>query len=134
LTKKISGTREEVRKFGLLFGVVFAALAVYLRYAGNGRWYWCVVAASGFLGSGYLAYSVLRPIYLGWMKFAFLLAWINTRVILGIFFFLAITPVGFVLRLTGKDLLDEKIDKEAKTYWKKREKAPSDPQRYERMF
>ena len=134
MTKNVSGTRDEVRKFGLLFGVVFAALAIYLRYAGNGHWHWCVGAALVFLALGYLAYPVLRPFYLGWMKFALLLAWINTRVILGIFFFLVMTPVAFVLRLTGKDLLDEKIDRGTTTYWKKRERVPFDPERYERLF
>ena len=37
-------------------------------------------------------HAVLRPIYVGWMKFAFVLGWINTRLILGLFFYLILTP------------------------------------------
>jgi len=134
LTKKLRGTREEVRKFGILFGVVFAALAVYLRYAGNGYWYWSLIASGVVMMMGYLAYPLLRPAYLVWMKFAYVLGWINTRILLGIFFFLVLTPIGMVLRVTGKDLLNERIDKSATTYWLKREKAPFDPERYKRLF
>jgi hypothetical protein len=130
----MQGTRDEVRKFGILFGVVFAALAVYLRYAGNEHWYWFLIAAALVLVMGYLAYPLLRPAYLVWMKFAFVLGWINTRILLGVFFFLVLTPIGFVLRMTGKDLLNERIDKNATTYWLKREKTPFDQERYKRLF
>jgi hypothetical protein len=68
------------------------------------------------------------------MKFAALLAWVNTRLILGLFFYLVLTPVGVILRLMGKDLLDEKIDRSASSYWIKRDQAITDRSRYERLF
>jgi hypothetical protein len=134
LTKGIRGTREEVRKFGILFAVVFTAVAVYSRYRGIDPWYWFLVGAGGFLLTGHVAPGVLRPLYVGWMKFANLLGWINTRVLLGIFFYLVLTPIGIVLRLTGKDLLDTKLDRHAVTYWKKREVAKTPREQYERLF
>jgi hypothetical protein len=68
------------------------------------------------------------------MKFAFVLGWINTRILLGIFFYLILTPIGLIMRISGKDLIDQKIDKGAKSYWKKRERVPFDPAQYERLF
>jgi hypothetical protein len=68
------------------------------------------------------------------MKFAFLLGWLNTRLLLGVFFYLILTPIGLLLRLTGRDLLDRKIDPAARTYWSKREVVPFDPERCERMY
>ncbi len=128
------GTREEVRKFGILFAVVLTAVAVYLRYAGKEYWHWFLVGAGAFLLTGNLAYRVLRPVYRVWMKFAFLLGWINARVLLGIFFYLVLTPVGIVLRATGRDLLDRKIDRKAVSYWRKREGPAAGPGQYERLF
>jgi hypothetical protein len=117
-----------------MFAVVCAALAVYFRYAENGHWYWFLIASGLFLVMGYLAIPLLRPLYLIWMKFAFMLGWINTRILLGLFFFLVLTPMGIVLRVMGKDLLDARIDKSATTYWSKREKALFDRERYKRLF
>ena len=61
------------------------------------------------------------------------LGWLNTRLILGLVFYLMITPLGLLIRLAGTDLLDEKIDKKAESYWKKRPPAPG-PARYEKSY
>jgi hypothetical protein len=134
LTEGIQGTRDEVRKFGILFAVVLTAVAVYCRYLEKEYWHWFLVGAGAFLLTGHIASPLLRPLYLGWMKFAFLLGWINTRILLGIFFYIVLTPIGVVLRLTGKDLLDRKIDRKAASYWKKRDGTATAPQQYERLF
>jgi len=134
LTDVIHGSREEVRKFGYLFAAVLSILALYLLYRGNSWWPWSLSAGILFLVAGLVAYPVLRPVYIGWMKFAFMLGWINTRILLGFVFFLVLTPIGLVLRLMGKDLLDKKIDRSAQSYWIKRERTEFDPKRYERLF
>ena len=134
MTERIQGTRQEVRKFGLLFAAVFTLLGLYMLWRGNADWYWAPILGGGFLLAGFVAYPVLRPVYLGWMKFAFVLGWINTRLLLGLFFFLVMTPIGVGMRLFGKDLLDETIEKERESYWTKREKGEVDRERYERLF
>ena len=58
----------------------------------------------------------------------------NTRIILGIAFYLIMTPMGMLLKLLGKDLLDKRIDRNAGTYWKDREQKAFDRERYERLF
>ncbi len=134
MTDRIPGTRKEVRKFGYLFAVVFSIIAAYTLYRGSSHWPWFLGAAILFLIAGIAAYPALRPVYVGWMKFAFVLGWINTRILLGLMFFLVFTPIGLVLRLMGKDLLDRKIDRSAKSYWVKRERKDFEPERYKRLF
>jgi uncharacterized protein involved in cysteine biosynthesis len=68
------------------------------------------------------------------MKLAFVLAWINTRLILWIIFYLVFTPIGLVMRLLGVDLLARKIEKNKDTYWIKKEKSGFEPKDYARQF
>ena len=68
------------------------------------------------------------------MKFAHALGWINTRLLLGLFFYLVLTPAALILRLLGKDLLHQQVDRSAPSYWIKREPVQLDPERYERLF
>lgn len=134
MTDRINASRIQVRKFGITFAVLFGVVSGYLAYKQNNLWIWTAGAGVLLLVGGLFAYPVLRPVYIGWMKFAFALAWVNTRILLGLFFSVVITPVGLVLRLIGKDLLDEKIDRTTGSYWIKREELPFDPKRYERLF
>lgn len=76
--------------------------------------------------------TFIKPVYIVWMRFAFILGWINTRIILVILFYLIFTPVGLFMRLFRIDLLERK-NKEG-TYWKKKEKVEFNPLNYERRF
>ena len=134
MTESVASTSRDLRKFGLLFTGVFLLLAAYSAYRGHTTWPWFIGAACFFLTSGFFFHAVLRPIYIGWMKFAFLLGWVNTRLILGIFFYLILTPVGLIMRLFGRDPLHRKFDRKASTYWVKRPPAEFDRERYERLF
>ena len=125
---------KKVRSFGLLFGFLFLAIAAYLLYRERAEWVWLAVPGILFILAGIALPSALRPVYVAWMKFAFVLAWINTRLILGIFFYFVLTPLGFLLRMMGKDLLEERIDKNAKSYWIPREQRFPDRKRLERLF
>ena len=127
----VAGGRE-LRKFGMLFAAIFAVLATYFFFRESDAWLWFAGAAVLFSLTGTLAPRILRPIYTGWMKFAFVLGWVNTRLLLGVFFYLIITPIGVVMKLFGKDLLDQKLDRSAKTYWRKR--GPFDPKQMEHQF
>ena len=124
----------ELRKFGLLFGIIGAVAGTYLAWKGSPFWPWVLGAAGCFALTGVVAPRLLRPIYAGWMKLAFVLAWINTRLLLGLFFYLVMTPIGLILRVMGKDLLDEGIDRAASSYWVRREAAPFNAEQYRRLF
>jgi len=134
LIKHVSATKKNVRNFGFLFGGIFLAAAVYMFFRGNGAWVWAGLGALLFGAGGAALYPLMKPVYTAWMLFAFALGWVNTRVLLGVFFYLVMTPLGLFLRLSGKDLLDEKIDRNAASYWIKRKRTPFDRNRLERMF
>jgi hypothetical protein len=97
-------------------------------------WGWVFGMSLVFLVTGLFAWKVLAPFYKAWMKLAHVLAWINTRLLLGIFFYLIVTLTGLLLRMIGKDILDQNIDRSAKSYWKRRVRQPFDLKRYERLF
>lgn len=73
-------------------------------------------------------------LYKGWMVFAHALGWVNTRILLVLFFFLIITPVALFMRMIGKDSLSRRIEPELETYWNDREGRPFDRSSYERQF
>ena len=76
----------------------------------------------------------LAPLNRLWLKFGELLHRITSPIILGIMFFGVITPVGWLMRRTGKDLLRMKFDREAPSYWIKREPPGPDKTSLKRQF
>ena len=65
----------------------------------------------------------LAPLNLLWFKFGKLLGSIVTPIVMGIVFFIVITPTGFIMRIFGKDLLNKKYNNKSKSYWINREKS-----------
>ena len=132
--KKLKTGERELRKFGWLVGGVFVALAIlmWLRH----KPYFPYFLAPGVLliGSGFLLPKILKYIYIVWMSVAIVIGFVVSNVILTVFFFLVITPIGLITRLLGKDFLALKIDHEAPTYWIPRERATQTPAEYERQF
>ncbi|HTO93501.1 MAG TPA: SxtJ family membrane protein [Bacteroidota bacterium] len=134
MIERVDASKKNVRNFGLLFGGICLGLALYSWIRGGASYPWWVAAGIVFALSGLLAAPLLRPLYTAWMLLAFALGWINTRVLLGIFFYIVLTPISLILRWTGKDLLDQRIERGKPTYWKKRNRRPVEPARLERMF
>lgn len=147
---KIDRSPEAVRKtgkafliagcfFGVIFFLVRSHVGGWLEWNWeqgfeSNTWKWLAGIGAVLFVTSRVAYPVMKPIHVGWMTFAFALGWFNTRLLLGLFFYLVITPVGLLMRMMGKDLLDEKIDPNAKSYWVKKERKPFDPKTFERLF
>jgi hypothetical protein len=124
----------ELRKFGLTVGGAFAVLGAISWWRGHEvapRVLWTLAVLLTVPGA--LFPSVLRPIQRGWMAFATVLGHVNTRIILTAFFYLVLTPVGFVVRLF-RDPLDRSLTDRNESQWIKREVQPLEPSRYERQF
>jgi multisubunit Na+/H+ antiporter MnhG subunit len=84
-----------------------------------------------FFSAALSAPYLLKGLYITWMHIAFILTWINTKIILAIIFYIIFTPIGLFMRLLKFDLLERK--KSQDTYWKQKDK-PFDPLNYERRF
>ena len=126
---------SDYRSFGLWVGGAFCALSALLCWKGFPTVFKITAAIGGLLVLAGLLWPVaLKYVYRGWMKFAFAAAWFNTRLILSVVFYLVMTPVAVLLRLLGKRPLVLGRDKQASTYWIRREKVPFDPKRYEKHF
>ena len=134
MIETLNDSPREVRRFGYLFAAVGGVAAALLLWKGNPGWWWAAGASALFLLGGTFAPSVLRPVYRIWMRFAFALAWINTRVLLTLFFLLVITPVGVIMRLFGRDILERRIDRARRSYWSTRDTGRVNPERYENLF
>ncbi len=104
------------RSFGIVFFVVFLLIALYpLTYGGEVR-IWSLIISIIFLILGLLNSKILAPLNKIWFKFGILLGRIVSPLIMGIIFFLVVTPIGFIMRLLGKDVLNLKYNKN-KSYW-----------------
>ena len=104
------------RSFGIVFFVVFLLITLYpLTYAGEIR-IWSLIISIIFLILGLLNSKILAPLNKIWFKFGILLGKIVSPLIMGIIFFLVVTPIGFIMRLLGKDVLNLKYNKN-KSYW-----------------
>lgn len=111
---------KELRRFGLSVGAVILVLfgLVLPLLAGRSfpRWPFYLGLPLMLLGLAWPA--LLRPLHFVWMKLAAALAWINTRIILTLLFFLIFTPLAFFLRLLRKDSLGLRWERQAPTYWR----------------
>ena len=130
----INATPKEVRKFGIMFSVLALGLAAFFVYKENTLWMFFLGGSVFFILTGLWVYRILKPIYVGWMTFAFALGWVNTRIILGLVFYLVFAPAGLILRLLGKDPLGLRADRQAGTYWVKRKPQDVSKKRYEQLF
>ena len=131
---EIKSTPKELRNFGILFSILFLVFSAYSAYKGAPTWRWYLGGSAFFLATGLFGHQLLRPLYIGWMKFASILGWLNTRIILGLVFFLIFTPVGLIRRLFQKDVLALKFDRKAPSYWIKRDVTTFEKKRYEQLF
>jgi Saxitoxin biosynthesis operon protein SxtJ len=122
------------RHFGLVFTVLFAALAV-LSYFRSGRAYLWLLPLSALTGLVMLLNpELLRPLNRLWMKLASLLHAITSPVILAVIYFLVVTPFGLIQRLMGRDVMRQKFDPRIDSYWISREPPGPPPESLRNQF
>ena len=110
------------RSFGLVFFVVFLIVALWPLKSGEDIRIWSLALSIIFFSLGILNSKLLTPLNKLWFKFGILLGSIVSPIVMGIVFFLVVTPTSIIMRLLGKDLLKKNKIKSASTYWIKRDK------------
>ena len=109
------------RNFGLVFFIVFLIVSIWpLTYEEPIR-IWSAIISLVFLILGLMNSKLLTPLNKLWFKFGMILGAIVSPVVMGVVFFLVVTPIGLIMKIMGKDLLNKKYDKKKRTYWIKRD-------------
>ena len=104
------------RSFGVVFFIVFLLIGLYPLLKGNDLRIWSLVISFIFLILGLINSKILTPLNRLWFKFGLLLGKFISPLIMGIIFFIVVTPIGIIMRLLKKDLLNLKYNKK-ETYW-----------------
>ena len=108
------------RNFGLVFFIVFLILGLWPITNGEEIRIWLILLAFIFLILGIMESKLLSPLNRLWFKFGIMLGAIVAPIVMGAIFFIVVTPIGIVMSIIGKDLLNKKHDKKKETYWIKR--------------
>ena len=104
------------KSFGIVFFIVFLIISIYpLLNNGNIR-IWSLIISFIFLILGVLNSKLLNPLNKIWFKFGIFLGKIISPIVMGIIFFLVVTPIAILMKLLQKDLLNLKFNKN-NTYW-----------------
>ena len=110
------------RNFGLFFFVVFLIVGIWPLTSGESIRIWFINISAIFLILGLMNSKLLTPLNKLWLKLGIILGIVIAPIVMGVVFFLVVTPIGLVMRLLGKDLINKKYDKKIKTYWIDRDK------------
>jgi len=122
------------RGFGIVFAVVFAIIGLWPLIDGGPVRIWSMSVAGAFL-----IVALIRPVLLAslnrlWMKFALLLNKVTNPIIMGLVFFTTVTPVALIMKAMGKDPLQRKFDRSARSYWIDRRPAGPAPDTMTNQF
>lgn len=132
--KNINSSKTELKKFGLTIGVVLLIISAYLFYKFHVLSWYFIAPGLFLILSGFLIPMILKPFHKIWMGLAVVLGWFSTRVILSVLFYLVMFPIRLIAKLSGKEFLVLKIDKDKTSYWNYREKKEFNPDDCEKQF
>jgi hypothetical protein len=132
------GKRDDARQARILAVILvllfaaFAAFSAWRQHPGRAALFGSVAAAVALVAL--LARPLWMRFFAAWMKMAEGMSWVMTRVILGLFFFLVVTPVGLVMRLLGKGPLDVAWRDGKPSYWVDKPELDSTLGRFEKRY
>jgi len=135
MPRKKPDQRKQARNFGLMLLPILLGLAGIAYWRGRERA--ALILAVASLVPPILTFAAF-PLWLrlfgAWMKLAEVLSWVMTRVILSVFFFLVLTPIGFVMRLFRADPLDRSWANRRPSYWIEKKPVAYSLERYEKQY
>ncbi|MBE7560873.1 hypothetical protein HS125_18750 [bacterium] len=141
-TEGARGTRESLTGFGKVVGGAFVVLGAVLLF-----WHRAdreslrfllgevfVVIGVALVICGLVAPMLLRPVEKAWWALALALNIVVSRVLLSLFFYLVMFPIGFIMRLVGRDPMERRWRKDVPTYWTPRKPQPDVEKHCKRQF
>ena len=104
------------KSFGIVFFIVFLLIALYPLFNEQNLRFWSLVISIIFLILGLLNSKILTPLNKLWFKLGILLGKIASPLVMGLIFFVVVTPIEIIMRILKKDLINLKKNNN-KTYW-----------------
>lgn len=132
--KNIKSSKSELKKFGLTIGIVLLIISTVIFLKSHTFSWYLIIAGFILILSGFFFPVVLKPFQKIWMGLAVLLGWVSTRVILSLLFYLVMFPIKLISKLSGKNFLDLKIEREKASYWNYRVKQQYNPENSEKQY
>jgi len=121
ISRHVSTEQSSEKSFGVVFSIVFLIVALYPLINSEGLRIWALVVSIIFFLLAFLAPKILVLPNKLWFKFGLLIGSIVAPIVMAFVYFVTVLPTGLIMRLLGKDLLKQKLDKNAKSYWVKRD-------------
>ena len=120
ISRYVSTEQSSEKSFGVVFSIVFLIVALYPLINSESLRIWALVVSIIFFLLAFLAPKILVLPNKLWFKFGLLIGSIVAPIVITLIFFITVLPTGLIMRLLGKDLLKQKLDKNTKSYWVKR--------------
>ena len=117
ISSHVSTEQSSPKSFGVVFSCVFLIIALYPLITSEGLRIWALVVSIIFFLLAFLAPKILVLPNKLWFKFGLLIGSIVAPIVMAFIYFVTVLPTGLIMRLLGKDLLKQKLDKNAKSYW-----------------
>jgi len=111
---------SSTKSFGITFSIVFLIVALYPGFGFKDIKIWALLVSILFLILTYTSPKVLFLPNKLWHRFGILLGIIIAPIIMTLIYFLTVLPTGIIVRLLGKDLLKQKLDRNTNSYWELR--------------
>jgi hypothetical protein len=110
------------RSFGLLFFIVFLGIGLWPLKNGQEINIYLIMISLFFLTLGLINSKILSPLNMAWIKFGEILGIVIAPIIMALVYFIVLTPISLIVRMSGKDLLGLKFFEKQDTYWIERKK------------
>jgi len=120
ISRHLPTEQPSEKSFGVVFSIVFLIVALYPLINSEGLRVWAIAVSIIFLLFTFLAPKILVLPNKLWFKFGLLIGSIVAPIVMAFVYFATVLPTGLIMHLLGKDLLKQKLDKNAKSYWIKR--------------
>lgn len=115
------------RTFGLVMGAACLVIAGFGLWSGSTYWQLWALGAIGFVSAALLWPAILYPLNRAWFWLGLALHRVVNPLVMGVIFFLVITPIGVLMRLCGKRPLGLEFQGGANSYWVSRDQSASQP-------
>jgi hypothetical protein len=116
--------KKDLRIFAFIWSGIFSIVALFPLSSGENIKIWAIFIAVSFAAVSISNPALLIKFYKIWVKFGEFCGGIISKIIMFILYFGLFTPMSVVLKVSGKDLLNKKINKAKNSHWIKREKQP----------